>query len=207
MYTYIHIHVGHGYLISYTNAMYGNYHSDASCVFSRPDCGCLISPVSCIMPLLPEILNLFLFVSFVQVYNVYDIMCTMPLLPKILNLFLFFSFVQVVDGTFSANNSFTKYTILLILVSPPLVLWCCQSSFHQGEVLDLGQAANWTVSSSRVNISVPASVPGGIYSDLRQVRSHTVFFQELTFHLRRVFWTKNCTTGSTMLSTGIWSPR
>ena len=105
------------------------------------------------------------------------------------------------------GDSFARYIILLILVSPPLVLWCCPSSFHQGEVLDLGQAANWTVSSSRVNISVPASVPGGIYSDLRQVRSHTVFFQELTFHLRRVFWTKNCTTGSTMLSTGIWSPR
>ena len=79
------------------------------------------------------------------------------------------------------GDNFTKYTILLILVSPPLVLWCCQSSFHQGEVLDLGQAANWTVSSSRVNISVPASVPGGIYSDLRQVRSHTVFLRSLTF--------------------------
>ena len=56
--------------------MYWNYHSDVSCVFSRPDCGCLISPVSSTMPLLPEILNLFLFVSF----------------------------VQVIDCTFSANN-------------------------------------------------------------------------------------------------------
>ena len=59
---------------------------------------------------------------------------------------------------------------MCVVVNPP---------FHQGELLDLGQAANWTVSSSRVNISVPASVPGGIYSDLRQVRSQTVFFQEL----------------------------
>ena len=40
---------------------------------------------------------------------------------------------------------------------------------QQGEVLDLGSTANWVVSSSRANISVPATVPGGIYSDLRQV--------------------------------------
>merc|ERR1719447_1810280 len=41
-------------------------------------------------------------------------------------------------------------------------------SFAQGEILDLGSTANWVVSSSRANISVPATVPGGIYSDLRQ---------------------------------------
>merc|ERR1719402_1577714 len=41
-------------------------------------------------------------------------------------------------------------------------------SFVQGEVLDLGSTANWVVSSSRANISVPANVPGGVYSDLRQ---------------------------------------
>ena len=41
---------------------------------------------------------------------------------------------------------------------------------QQGEVLDLGQTANWVVSSSRANISVPANVPGGVYSDLRQVK-------------------------------------
>ena len=44
---------------------------------------------------------------------------------------------------------------------------------NQGEIFDLGQIAEWTVSSSRVNISVPATVPGGIYSDLRQVDSET----------------------------------
>ena len=42
---------------------------------------------------------------------------------------------------------------------------------NQGEIFDLGQIAEWTVSSSRANISVPATVPGGIYSDLRQVDS------------------------------------
>ena len=46
---------------------------------------------------------------------------------------------------------------------------------QQGEVLDLGQTANWVVSSSRANISVPATVPGGIYSDLRQVKNGTTF--------------------------------
>ena len=38
-------------------------------------------------------------------------------------------------------------------------------------MFDLGQIAEWTVSASRANISVPATVPGGIYSDLRQVDS------------------------------------
>ena len=46
---------------------------------------------------------------------------------------------------------------------------------QQGEVLDLGQTANWVVSSSHANISVPATVPGGIYSDLRQVKDGTKF--------------------------------
>jgi hypothetical protein len=38
----------------------------------------------------------------------------------------------------------------------------------QAELLDLGQQAAWTVSSSRANISVAATVPGGVYTDLRQ---------------------------------------
>ena len=46
---------------------------------------------------------------------------------------------------------------------------------QQGEVLELGQTANWVVSSSRANISVPATVPGGVYSDLRQVKNGTKF--------------------------------
>ena len=42
---------------------------------------------------------------------------------------------------------------------------------NQGEIFDIGILAEWTASSSRANISVPATVPGGIYSDLRQVDS------------------------------------
>ena len=44
---------------------------------------------------------------------------------------------------------------------------------EQGEVLDLGQTADWVLSSSKANISVPATVPGGVYSDLREVRDGT----------------------------------
>ena len=50
-------------------------------------------------------------------------------------------------------------------------LWPAYIFTNQGEIFDLGQIAEWTVSSSRANISVPATVPGGIYSDLRQVDS------------------------------------
>ena len=50
---------------------------------------------------------------------------------------------------------------------------------QQGEVLDLGSTANWVVSSSRANISVPASVPGGVYSDLRQVKIGAQYLQSL----------------------------
>ena len=51
---------------------------------------------------------------------------------------------------------------------------------QQGEVLDLGSIANWVVSSSHANISVPATVPGGIYSDLRQVQDGTQYLERLT---------------------------
>ena len=51
---------------------------------------------------------------------------------------------------------------------------------QQGEILDLGSTANWVVSSSRANISVPATVPGGIYSDLRQVKDGIQFLEGLT---------------------------
>ena len=45
--------------------------------------------------------------------------------------------------------------------------------------MDLGSTATWVVSSSRANISVPASVPGGIYSDLRQVKIGAQYLQSL----------------------------
>ena len=50
-------------------------------------------------------------------------------------------------------------------------LWPAYIFTNQGEIFYLGQIAEWTVSASRANISVPATVPGGIYSDLRQVDS------------------------------------
>merc|ERR1719239_564045 len=61
-----------------------------------------------------------------------------------------------------------------------LLLFIC---LVQGEVLDLGQTASWVVSSSHANISVPATVPGGVYSDLRQAG---VLNQELYYRFNDV---------------------
>ena len=56
---------------------------------------------------------------------------------------------------------------------------------QQGEVLDLGQIGTWVVSFSHANISVPASVPGGVYSDLRQVKNGTQYILWAQSYLRR----------------------
>ena len=89
-------------------------------------------------------------------------------------LLLFIAFVQVVShfGQLLTKKVAIQFYILFISTDlGPLDIVTNDNSLiaQQGEVLDLGQTANWEVSSSRANVSVPASVPGGIYSDLRKV--------------------------------------
>ena len=48
-------------------------------------------------------------------------------------------------------------------------LWlCCVPAGHAVHIMDLGSSASWTqwTVSGGPNISIPATVPGGIYTDL-----------------------------------------
>ena len=55
-------------------------------------------------------------------------------------------------------------TILVVLVTLVTLV-----TLVRGSVMDLATLATWRLSCEGRNISVEAAVPGGVYSDLRQV--------------------------------------